>query len=230
MKIKKTIFIALGLAILIGVAGCNPRYTGLNDTNNKLSTQTRLNPNTTWDNNARDGTGMNDNIGMNDNLNNNMNDGMYGMNDLVNGTTNQNLNNGMLRNNNMTTSMGNLNTNASDLARKIGALPEVDSASVVLTNDKALVGVDLKGNTNTTTVSTALRQKIEKMVKDSSDIKATDVSITTDPNLLTRIQTLSKGMTNTVGNDMSTFTKDIEQLIRDIVPGGRNTNTNIINR
>lgn len=229
MKIKKTIIIALGLAVLIGVAGCNPRDTGLNDTNNKLSTQTRLTPNTTWDNNAWDGNGMNDNIGTNDNLNN-MNNGMYGMNDLVNGTTNQNLNNGMVRNNNMTTSMGNLNTNASDLARKIGALPEVDSASVVLTNDKALVGVDLKGKTNTTTISTALRQKIEKMVKDSSNIKATNVSITADPNLLTRIQTISKGMTNTVGNDIGTFAKDIEQLIRDIVPGGRNTNTNTINR
>ncbi len=220
MKTKKILVIALGLVVLTSLAACAPRDTGLNNNLDRMSTQTRINQNTNWDN--LNGNGMD----------NTMNDGF---------NTN-NLNNGMMRNN-MTTSMGNLNTKASTLARKIGALPEVDKASVVLTNDTALVGVDLKGtNTNNTNLSTnlsnttnngnissALRTKIEKMVNDEVNVK--DVSITADPNLTTRIRNISSGMTNQVGNDMNSFTNDIEQLIRDIVPGGTGTRrTNMMNR
>lgn len=221
MKTKKLIVIALGLVILTSLAACTPRDTGLNNNLDRMSTQTRINQNTNWDN--LNGNGM-------DSM---MNDGFN--------TNTTNLNNGMMRNN-MTTSMGNLNTKASTLARKIGALPEVDRASVVLTSDTALVGVDLKGsNTNNTNLSTnlsntttnngnissALRTKIEKMVKDEVNVK--DVSITADPNLTTRIRNISSGMINQVGNDMNTFTNDIEQLIRDIVPGTK-TRINNINR
>lgn len=221
MKTKKILVIALGLVVLTSLAACAPRDTGLNNNLDRMSTQTRINQNTNWDN-----------------LNCNGMDNM--MNDFNTNTTN--LNNGMMRNN-MTTSMGNLNTKASTLARKIGALPEVDKASVVLTNYTALVGVDLKGsNTNNTNLSTnlsntsnngnissALRTKIVKMVNDEVNVK--DVSITADPNLTTRIRNISSGMTNQVGNDMNSFTNDIEQLIRDIVPGGTGTRrTNMMNR
>lgn len=221
MKTKKILVIALGLVVLTSLAACAPRDTGLNNNLDRMSTQTRINQNTNWDN--LNGNGM-------DNT----------MNDFNTNTTN--LNNGMMRNN-MTTSMSNMNTKASTLARKIGALPEVDKASVVLTNDTALVGVDLKGsnmnNTNLSTnlsntsnngnISSALRTKIEKMVNDEVNVK--DVSITADPNLTTRIRNISSGMTNQVGNDMNSFTNDIEQLIRDIVPGGSGTRrTNMMNR
>lgn len=221
MKTKKLIVIAIGLIFLTSLTACTPRNTGLNNNLDRMSTQTRINQNTNWDN--LNGNGM-------DSM---MNDGFN--------TNTTNLNNGMMRNN-MTTSMGNLNTKASTLARKIGALPEVDRASVVLTSDTALVGVDLKGsNTNNTNLSTnlsntttnnqnissALRTKIEKMVKDEVNVR--EVSITADPNLTTRIRNISSGMINQVGNDMNTFTNDIEQLIRDIVPGTK-TRINNINR
>ncbi len=224
MKFKKLNLIALGLVVLMSMAACAPRDTGLDNNLNRMSTQTRVNQNrlnTNWDN-----TGLTDNERMIDGTN-------------LAGTNANNLNNGMVRNNRMTTSLGNLNTDAKEIARKIAALPEVENASVVLHNNTALVGVDLKGNNNTlnnntlnTTVnnnniSTALRNKIEKMVKDTTNVK--DVSITSDPNLISRIRTISSGMTNQVGNDVRDFTNDIEQLIRDIVPGGRRIN-NTINR
>ncbi len=229
MKLKKLTIIAFGLVILISMSACGPQDTGLDNNLNRMSTQTRVNQNrvnTNWNNNDR----------MIDNLDKS---------NLDNGASNTNLNKGMVRNNRMTTSLGNLNTNAKDLAQKIGDLPEVDKASVVIHNNTALVGVKLKGSNNndtlnnnrlntsvnnadTNNISTALRNKIEKMVKDETNIE--NVSITSDPNLITRINNISTGMTNQVGNDIRDFTDDIEDLIRDIVPGNSRVNGLNINR
>jgi YhcN/YlaJ family sporulation lipoprotein len=232
MKKNKLLVFAISIAVLVGIAGCAPKDTGLNNTNNRLSTQTRIGQNTNRD--------LNRNLNVSDNLNNNIGD--Y---DSLNRTYDYggNLNNGMSRDtrfNTMTTSLGNLNNTANDLARKIGALPEVNKASVVLTNDTCLVGLDLRGtnngtnnvtntNTNNNNISTALRQKIESIVRDTANVNADDISITADPDLTTRIQGISTNMTNTVGNDINTFTNDIEDIIRRIIPGTR-TNTNTINR
>lgn len=214
MKTKKLVVIAIGVAILIGIAGCTPQDTGLND-NNKLNT--RLNQNNSWDDN-----GMNDMTG--NGLNTGNNTGINGVNGM------DSLNNGMTRNNRMmTTSLGDLNTNASDLARKIGNLPEVDSATVVLTNDTAVVGVDLKGTNTNNNIGTALRQKIERMVKDETNNGITEVSITSDPDLFTRIRTMSTGMNRNTGTMGEEITNDIQQLIRDITPNGMNR-TNMNNR
>lgn len=174
-----------------------------------MSTQTRLSQNNNWN---RDDSWDN---GMNTTVEDDLNNGIR------NNRTN-NLNNGMVRNNTMTTSLGNRNTQARDLAKRISNLPEVDSASVVLNDNNCIVGVDLKGTNNT--ISTSLRQKIENMVKDTNNINTNNVSITSDPDLITRVKTLSNGMTNTVGNDVNNFTNDFEELIRDIVPGGRGNN------
>src|SRR5690554_5323124 len=113
MKKNKLLVIAISIAVLVGIAGCAPQDTGLNNTNNRLTTQTRIGRD--WD--------FNRNFNNNDNIfgNDSLNDG--------------NLNNGMSRDtrfNTMSTSLGNLNNTANTLARKIGALPEVDKASVVL--------------------------------------------------------------------------------------------------
>lgn len=205
MKTKKLVVIAIGVAILIGIAGCTPQDTGLRDTN-RLNTQTRLN--NSWDNNGMTGNGL-DSTGNNTGIN-----GVNGMND--------NLNNGMTRNNRMTTNLGDLNTNASDLARKIGNLPEVDSATVVLTNDTAVVGVDLKGTNTNNNIGTALRQKIDKMVKDETNNGIKEVSITSDPDLFTRIKTMSTGMNRNTGTMGEEISNDIKQLIRDITPNGMN--------
>lgn len=211
MKTNKIFVIALSLLVLISIAACTPQDTGYNNNTERLSTQTRLSQNNNWNRDDSWDNGMNMNTTVRDDLNNGIN----------NNRTN-NLNNGMVRNNTMTTSLGNMNNQAKDLAKKISNLPEVDSASVVLNDNNCIVGVDLKGTNNT--ISTSLRTKIENMVKDTNNINATNVSITSDPDLITRVKTLSNGMTNTVGNDVNNFTNDIEQLIRDIVPGGRGRN------
>ena len=213
MKIKKLNIIALGVVVLMSIAACAPQDTGMNN-QNRLQTrvnQNRLNENPNWN--------------TNDSMIDNFDDG-----------TNTNLNTGMVRNNtgtgsirnnnNMTTSLGNLNNNSRDLARRIAALPEVKDASVVLHNDTALVGVNLNGNNNNnnntsnTNISSTLRNKIEDMVRDDNNNNIKNISITADPSMIDRITNISTGMGNQVGTDIRDFTSDIEQLIRDIVPGG----------
>lgn len=217
MKKNKLIYFSMALAVLFTVSGCaNPKDTGMNNNLDRYSTQTRIgnrnNNDNMWD------TGLDD--GMN-NMGNMME--MNNMGTDWNDTTN--LNNGMVRNTRMTTSLGNLNTNANDLAKKISALPEVNSASVVVTDNTCLVGVDLNNNTknnnNNTAINTDLRNRIEKIIKDNGNINATDIRITSDPNLLTRIKNISTNIGNGAVNTIETIGDDIEDIIRSIVNPGR---------
>lgn len=234
MKTKKITLIALGLMILVVIAGCTPSNTGYNT---RLGTQTRVGLNTPSGNGAMPDNNLgtrnlvgqntmlnrNTGFGLNDGWNNGMNTGFNnglntGLNNGFNDGYNNSLNYTGFNNTGLTTNIGNMGTNARDLARRIGTLPEVTSATVVTSNNKAVVGLKLRNNQ---TLGTALRQRIETMVRDTNS-NITNVSITTDPNLFTRIQNMSNGITN--GGMMNTLGNDIEDLIRRITP------TNNINR
>lgn len=195
MKNKKIIFMAFSLAIFVLAIGCTTNDTGLNNTRDRLSTQTRINRD--WN--------FNNDMGM-DNLDTRFNDG----------TTN-NLNNGMVRNNNNLNNTNNQNTKANKLANEIAKIPEVEDATVVLNNDSCIVGVELNNNNNNNNnISASLRNRIEKIVKKLNNIPTENISITADPDLLDRITDLSENMADTVGNDFKEFTNDIEDLINDI--------------
>lgn len=220
MKKNKLIYFSMALAVLFTVSGCTtPKDTGMNNNLDRYSTQTRIgnrnNNDNMWD------TGLDDGM---DNMGNMMEMNNMGTN--WNNTTN--LNNGMVRNNRMTTSLGNLNTNANDLAKKISALPEVNSASVVVTDNTCLVGVDLNNNNNNNNnnntnnaINDDLRNRIEKIVRDNGNINAADIRITSDPNLLTRIKNISTNIGNGAANTIETIGDDIEDIIRSIVNPGR---------
>ena len=231
MKKNKIKLLAISLVILIALVGCTPAKTNnVADRNNRLTTQTRIGENNGWtrdDMNTGMNNGLNDgwNRGMNNGLNNDSNNnGMLGDNANNINPMNNDLNNGMTRSNdtNMTNTgmgMGNMTQNASEIAKKISALPEVNSAQVVLTNDTAVVGCNLRGTTQGT-MTNALRQKIEKIVKDDSNI--TKVSVTSDPDLYKRIQTMSTGIGS--GRMTDTFTNDINDVIRKIKNVGTDVN------
>lgn len=198
--------------------------TGMYD-RNRLTTQTRINDwdrNMDWDmNQGIDGDYNNSmNNGLNNGPNNNgMNNGMN------NNGLNNNLNNGMTRPNN-NTNFGTMGTRANEIANEIAALPEVDRASVVIDNDTALVGCSLRGDTQGT-MTNALRQKIRGIVQENTNV--TDVSVTTDPDMTSRIQTMSNNILQ--GNPIENFADEIRNLIRDISPNTRtNTNTNNMTR
>lgn len=216
MKTKKIFAITFGLAILVLAVGCTANDTGLNNNQDRLSTQTRINRD--W--NLNNDMGMDNQDSLLDNrLNTNLNNGI-----------NNNLNNGMVRNNNNRNRTNNQNTKASELADEITSIPEVEDASVVLNNNSCIVGVDLDNNNNNNTnnnnnnnnnISASLRNRIEKIIKNSTNISTDNISITADSDLLERITSLSDDMANTVGNDFNEFTNDIEDLVNDIVGGRR---------
>lgn len=219
MKKNQIKVVAIALVILIALVGCTPKTNDMTARNRNLSTQTRIGENNGW---TRDGlnTGLNNgtNMGINDGFGDNANN--VNPNGTMNDNLNTDLNNGMTRpNTNMSTSLGNMTQNAAAIASKISALPEVNSAQVVLTNDKAVVGCNLRGTTQGT-MTNALRQKIEKIVKDNSNI--TKVSITSDPALYKRIGTMSTGIGS--GKMTDTFTNDINDVIRKIENVGNNIN------
>lgn len=244
MKKNKIFVLALSLGLMFTSAACTTKDPNIgNNTDKKLSTQARDNRwNTTTDKNMtgtdtivdnnRNNTGMNDslntrdNIGMDNTLDNN--DGI-GMNNGLGNGLDTNINNGMTRPNNdlnmgmdvenrgNMNNMSNVNTmnkNADKIAKKITDLNEVNKASVLVTENEAIVGVSLRGTTQGT-MTNALRQKIEKIVKNEH--KSIDkVSITTDPNLVTRINTMTTNMGN--GNVIDNFAEEVKDLIRKITP------------
>lgn len=202
MKINKsyTLVLALALVFTLAIVGCTPTNdTGMTN-RNRLTTQTRLND---WDNSGTNNGIFDDGLGLNDGMNM------------------DNLNDGMTRprtSNNSSTNFGNMGTSANEIAEKISQLPEVNRASVVISDDTAIVGCSLRGNTQGT-MTNALRQKIRGIVNESVDID--NVSITTDPDMTSRIRNMSTSILQ--GNPVEEFAEDIRELIRDITP---NTNIN----
>lgn len=205
----------LSMILVIAVSGCSPANPKLRN----MSTQTRLNDNT--NNRLMNDNTLNTNDGLNTNLNNrlntNLNNGMVRDNNLMNNSTGMdnnmlgngtNLNSGL--NNN--TNNSNMSSRANTIAKRIAALPEVSSASVLINGNTAIVGCDLKGNTNNN-LSANLKQKIEAAVK-VADKNIKQVSITADSSIHSRIKTMSTNVNN--GSSMSSFARDIEDILKKI--------------
>lgn len=243
MKKNKIFVLALSLGLMLTFTACTTKdpKTGYN-INKKLSTQTRdnrwnTNNNITGTDTVRDknknNMGLNDslttrdnldmnNVGLDDSIdNNNLGLDNKPINDL-----DPNLNNGMTRpngnldmgmdteNRGNTNKMVTMNKDANKIAKNITALNEVNKANVLITENEAVVGVNLRGNTQGT-MTNDLRQKIEKIVKQEN--KSIDkISITTDPNLVTRINTMTTNIGN--GNIVDNFAEEVKDLIRKITP------------
>ncbi|OLS03917.1 YhcN/YlaJ family sporulation lipoprotein [Tissierella creatinophila] len=242
MKKNKIFVLALSLGLMFTSAACttkNPKVS--RNTNRNLSTQTRDNRwntdrNLTGTDTVRDNTrnnmGINESIDVRENvdinnrdkigLNNPLNDNVdMGLNNGLRNGLDTNINNGMTRPNNVNTQnttnlsdISSMNKDASKIAKKIADLNEVNKASVLITENEAVVGVNLRGNTQGT-MTNDLRQKIEKIVKNE-DKSIDKISITTDPNLVTRINTMTTNIGN--GNIVDNFAQEVKDLIRRITP------------
>lgn len=200
MKNNKIKYIALSLILLIAVAGCTPTNTNMRN----LGTQTRLNDNRWF--NTRDRLNTNLNTGMDTDLN--LNNEMVRF-DTNNPNTN-NITNGQL------SSMSN---RANIIAQRVEALPEVNRATVLINGNRAIVGIDVRGDL-TNTIDANLRNRIEAAVK-AADRNIRTVSITSDPTLMTRIRNLSTQINN--GNIISNFADEFEDLLRRITSPITNT-------
>ncbi|WP_425446973.1 YhcN/YlaJ family sporulation lipoprotein [Dethiothermospora halolimnae] len=153
--------------------------------------------------------------------NNNMNgtdDKEYGGN--VDDDANIDDDNDMLNNNNMNNNMNengmnnNMSARADRIANKITTMDNVDRATVIITGDTALVGVDMNGNT-TGNMTTTVENDIKKMVKNT-DNQIDNVSVTTDPDLFDRLDNIYESTRN--GRPVSGFADEIEEIMRRITP------------
>ncbi len=224
MKKNKIKILGLSLVLLVAMAGCRPANTNMRN----MSTQTRLyndNLNNRWMTNTPYNT--------RDRLNTNLNTGM--VRDNTNLNSNMYMNTPMtydsLRGNNVipgTTNMSNLSARAANIASRVASLPEIRNASVVIHGNRALVGCEVKGTPGTTgttgttasAITPTLKNKVEAAVK-SADKNIKNVSVTSDPTLHTRIRTMSTNISN--GHPISTFVRDIEDLIRSMAAPVRTT-------
>lgn len=103
---------------------------------------------------------------------------------------------------------------ARTIAQKVNDLSEVDRASCLITGNTAIVGVDMKNNVKGQ-MTTELKQKIETKVKNT-DSRIKNVAVTADPDLATRIKTLTTDIEN--GRPISGFANEIQEILRRITP------------
>lgn len=214
MKIKKISVLVLAIALFTFTACAQDNTGNDNARNNNLDTWDRTNTNTSI---PDDMTG----------------DGFQSQNRTGTGTSgNQNtttpghnpdnsLNSGMRRPGRLTTSLGNLNNQHSEgLARQISDLPEVERASVVVNENRAIVGIELRNNQSQTEISSALRNRIEDMVRDTNN-EINEVSITADGDIYDRIDTMSTDMLDYDGDFFENMGHQFDELLDAITP---NTN------
>lgn len=194
MKKNKIIFLAFVLTLVMTTIGC---------TVNRPGTQTRIGQRT-----------PNNNIGLRRNNN------MLGIdrrdNNNLLGIDRRNMDN--ITNMDRTTpnniGMNNMSIRANTIAQRVANLNEVNRCSVLLSGNTAIVGVDIKNNLQGK-MTTALKQKIETTVKNV-DNNITNVSITANPDLFTRISNMATDIGN--GRPISGFAREFQEILRRITP------------
>ena len=105
-------------------------------------------------------------------------------------------------------------TRASTIAQRVADLSEVNKCSVVINDNTALVGVDLKSHVEGK-MTTDLKRRIETTVKNT-DSSIKHVSVTADPNLYTRISNMVTDIER--GKPISGFAGEIKEILRRITP------------
>ncbi len=109
---------------------------------------------------------------------------------------------------------GNLMDRADKIVDAVVKLDEIQSATVVISEKTAVVGVNLK-DSKTAEVDRELEKKVEDTVK-KADSRIDRVAVTTDPDLFTRIENIAKETGR--GRPLSGFGREIEEIIRRITP------------
>lgn len=133
--------------------------------------------------------------------NNNTNDiGRYNNN-------NNNMNNDMNMDNNMS-------ARAENIADSVVDIAGVDDATVVITGDTALVGVDIAGKDNGE-VTDNLKRSIINVVK-KVDNRIDNVVVTASPDFFDRIDNIARDINR--GKPLSGFVDEVNEIIRRVAP------------
>lgn len=101
-----------------------------------------------------------------------------------------------------------------EIAKEVTKVEEVKSASVVISQNTALVGVNLTEDIKAE-INEDIKNEIEDAVK-KADREIDRVSITADPDLLSRIENMGREIGR--GRPISGFGREIEEIVRRITP------------
>ncbi|HBV95951.1 MAG: hypothetical protein JL50_04865 [Peptococcaceae bacterium BICA1-7] len=100
---------------------------------------------------------------------------------------------------------------ADGLAQEASKVNGVNKATVVLTFNTAMVGVDLKPGADPNTV----KSEVGSVVKKSNNM-IKNVLVSTDPELNSRLLKISRGIAQ--GKPVDTFTKEIDEIRNRLSP------------
>lgn len=187
MKHKKiAIFAVLVLALTLVGTACQTRTSQKPNVGNERI-ENRL---------AKNNSGVRNNNRLNNNINNNLDNDVR--------------NDNMTRNNKVNTA----SNRAEKIAKKVSNLNEVNSATVVISGNTALVGVNIKNNLEGK-MTNNLKNKVEKIVRNT-DTNVKNVSVTADADLYKRLSNMARDVRT--GKPISGFAKEIQEILRRITP------------
>lgn len=105
-------------------------------------------------------------------------------------------------------------TQASKLAQAAEEVNGVKAATVVVTGTTAMVGLETEPGIEDEKTEKIKKQVIEEIKRADSSIKT--VSVTTDPNLITRLKKIADGIKQ--GRPISSFTDELAEITRRMTP------------
>jgi YhcN/YlaJ family sporulation lipoprotein len=103
---------------------------------------------------------------------------------------------------------------AEKLADEAAKVEGVNSATVVLSRNTVIVGLDLKANLEADKTNAIKREVINRIKK--ADKRAKKVIVTTDADTVARIKKVAKGIAE--GRPVSEFAKELAEITRRITP------------
>ncbi|KEI06741.1 YhcN/YlaJ family sporulation lipoprotein [Clostridium botulinum] len=96
----------------------------------------------------------------------------------------------------------------------VNKIKDVKGSSVIITGDKALVGIKLEGNVEDAKTK-EIKAEVEKVVKNT-DKNLKSVAVSADVALFTRISKVGEGLRS--GRPFSEFTNEVGEIFRRILP------------
>lgn len=204
LKKNKLIFLSLILALVFIAIGCTARPDTLDRTQTRIGLENR--------NNAlrRNNTIRRNNLGLDDNMRD-LDDDLLGREDTV---ERNRLRNNIVNDRDFNNNMNNSRELARKIADRIEDIEGINRAYVLISGDTAIVGVNMD-NEAEGQITRDLKDRIERVVK-KVDNDIDNVSITADPDLLTRIRNMFEDIDE--GNPIEGFANQFEEILRRITP------------
>ena len=106
---------------------------------------------------------------------------------------------------------------AQALAKKISAMKNINAATVVLSGNKAWVGIDLAAKAEKK-MTNAMKNEVTTLVK-KEDKKIATVYVTADADTVTRLRNIARDIAD--GKPLSGFAKELNEIGRRITPSAK---------